>query len=230
MLKLKNSLIFVAIIVFLLSGISLIESKDLYTEGSPSSKKVALTFDDGPGASTIAILDILKSKNVKATFFLLGSHVKKNPNWTKRLVQDGHEIGNHTYNHINFFLYDKENKDDKIENELLSSEKIIKETIGVKTHLARFPNGYSRSDAIQIAKKHGYIVINWAFGCDWNRKMTDDEILAKYKKAIRSGTIFLLHDAPKNAKAVRILSKLIDEIKAKGYEIVTVSELLNLKK
>ncbi|MDR0822935.1 MAG: polysaccharide deacetylase family protein [Endomicrobium sp.] len=228
MFRLNKILISITIIALISSGISLIYGRDFYTEGSINSKKVALTFDDGPGASTNAILEILKSKNVKATFFLLGSRAKANPNDARRIAQEGHEIGNHTYHHINFFSYKKDDKESQIESELVSSGKIIEEVSGVKPRLVRFPYGYSRPDSINIAKKYGYTVINWSFGCDWQKKIQDGDMLKKYKKAISGGAIFLLHDAPRNAKSLKFLSKLIDEIKNKGFEIVTVSELLGL--
>ncbi|MDR3244735.1 MAG: polysaccharide deacetylase family protein [Elusimicrobiota bacterium] len=228
MQRVKNALIFVSIFIFFTMSAYSFEKKDFYTNGAAKSRKVALTFDDGPGVSTPAILDILKEKGVKATFFLLGSRVKANPQYTKRIAQEGHEIANHTYHHINFFSYNEPDKNDKFESELLLSEKIIKEITGIKTTLVRFPHGYLKPPAIQIAKKHGYTIVNWSFGCDWRKDISSDEILSKYKKEIKSGTIYLLHDAPKNAKSLKFLSKLIDEIKKRGYQIVTVSELLNL--
>lgn len=204
------------------------ESKVFYADGPKNSKKVALTFDDGPGKTTIRILEILKEKNVKATFFMLGNRVVKNPETAKKVAEAGHEIANHTYDHVNFFRYEAEDRKEKIQGELLKSEEIIKKSTGIKPFLVRYPHGYSRQDARDVARENGYYVINWSFGCDWDLKLTDEEMYDKYSGAIKNGAIFLMHDS--NTKAVNILADFIDKLKESGYEIVTISELLGLKK
>jgi len=203
------------------------EIKVFYADGSKDSKKVALTFDDGPGKATERILEILKEKDVKATFFMLGRRAAENPAAAKKAAQEGHEIASHTYDHFNFYKYTEEDKNEKIESELLKSEKAIKKATGVKPYLVRYPYGYARQDAQDTAKKHKYFVINWSFGCDWDLKLTEEEMYEKYAGAIKSGAIFIMHDS--STKAVNILAGFIDKIKAEGYEIVTVSELLELQ-
>lgn len=204
------------------------ESGIFYADGPGNSKKVALTFDDGPGKTTARILEILNEKNVKATFFMLGSRVAANPSMAGKVAGEGHEIGNHTYDHFNFFRYELEDKAEKIERELLKSEEIIEKASGQKPFLVRYPHGYCRKDALEIAGKNGYYVINWSFGCDWDMKLGDEELYEKYAGAVKKGAIFLMHDS--NTKAVNILADLIDKLREDGYEIVTVSELLGLKK
>jgi peptidoglycan/xylan/chitin deacetylase (PgdA/CDA1 family) len=209
-------------------GICFLYAKTFYAEGSNNIKKLALTFDDGPGQATEKILKILEEKNVKATFFMLGVKVKEFPQLAKAVLDAGHEIANHTYRHINFYTYKDKDKINKIEKELLHSGKIITDTLNIDTFLVRFPYGYSKPDALKIAKENNYYVINWTFGIDW-KPMSIQEMHSGYKKAIRNGAIFLMHDITKDDKIVLFLSELIDEIKEKGYEVVTVSELLNLK-
>jgi peptidoglycan/xylan/chitin deacetylase (PgdA/CDA1 family) len=218
-----------ALVIILLFGVSLshAETKIFYADGSASSKKVALTFDDGPGKTTKKILKILEEKNVKATFFMLGSRVAKNPETAKEVAESGHEIASHTYDHLNFFKYEGENKAEKIKDELLKSEEIIEKAVGAKPFLVRYPHGYSRHDAIEAARENGYYVINWSFGTDWDLNLTNEEMYEKYAGAIKKGAIFLMHDS--NTKAVNILADFIDTIIESGYEIVTVSELLGLK-
>ena len=98
---------------------------------------------------------------------------------------------------------------------------------GQKSFLVCYPHGYCRKDALEIAGKNGYYVINWSFGCDWDMKLGNEELYEKYAGAVKKGAIFLMHDS--NTKAVNILADLIDKLREDGYEIVTVSELLGLK-
>jgi peptidoglycan/xylan/chitin deacetylase (PgdA/CDA1 family) len=217
----------IIILMFLLFSVACpSQTKTFYAEGSKDIRKVSLTFDDGPGKATEKILGILKENNIKATFFMLGVRVQNDPEGAKAVLASGHEIANHTYEHINFYTYKGEDKAIKIEKELLKSEKIIRDTLGVKPVLARFPYGYAKPDALTTAKNNGYYVINWSFGTDWEN-MSAEEMHAKYKEAIKNGAIFLMHDLSKNDKVLSFLSVFISEIKEAGYEIVTVSELLN---
>ncbi|MDR0977727.1 MAG: polysaccharide deacetylase family protein [Endomicrobium sp.] len=221
----KISIIFAVIYLFVCFSYARV----FYANGSPEIKKVALTFDDGPGKATKKVLEILKEKNVKATFFMLGVRVQNDVETAKKVVAAGHEIGSHTYEHINFYSYKSADKAAKMKNEILRGIKIIKDKLGVDTYLMRLPYGYSRADGINIAQKLGCCVINWSFGMDWEN-MSVEQMHRKYKEALKNGAIFLMHDLPANDKILSFLSDFIEEIKAEGYEIVTVSELLGLKK
>lgn len=203
-------------------------AKNFYANGSADIRKVALTFDDGPGKATGKVLEILKEKDVRATFFMLGIRVENNTEMAKKVVAEGHEIGGHTYGHVNFYSYKNNDKINKIEKEILSAKKAIKDKLGIDTKLMRFPYGYSKSDGLEVAQKLGYHVINWSFGMDWEN-VPVQQMHAKYKQAIKNGAIFLMHDLPKNEKVLSFLEEFIDEIRSQGYEIVTVSELLNLE-
>jgi peptidoglycan/xylan/chitin deacetylase (PgdA/CDA1 family) len=211
-----------------LLSLSLIQAKTFYSDGPKLSKKVALTFDDGPGKATEKILKILKEKKVKATFFMLGVSVANRPALAKAVLNAGHEIANHTYGHINFYAYKNKDKMLKMEQEILKAESVIRDVVGINTFLLRFPHGYAKKDAIEIARKLGYYMINWSLGTDW-QNMTADEMYLKYKNAIKNGAIFLMHDLFKNEKVISFLDAFIDDIRNKGYEIVTISELLGIK-
>ena len=108
-----------------------------------TEKKVYLTFDDGPTTKvTPKILDILKKENIPATFFVVGKHVKENPNLVKRAFDEGHFIANHGYNHNNKLLY---KNDESFLNEILDTDKEIAKAVGVDnytSHIFRFPNGF----------------------------------------------------------------------------------------
>ncbi|AKL97425.1 polysaccharide deacetylase family protein [Endomicrobium proavitum] len=249
---------FIILVLLFLASVSFAQNRIFYAAGSSGKKKVALTFDDGPGAITKDVLEILKNKNVKATFFMLGINAAQFPATAKLIKEQGHEIANHTWAHVNFYAYKSAyvktyylpyfnkknyfdfypqrireeisgNKKYKIEEELLSSQKAIQSATGVKPFLVRYPHGYAKPDAIEVARKNGYYVINWTFGCDWHQNMTAEEMHNGYKQAIRNGAIFLMHDGSKNRRILSFLDQFIDEIKEQGYEIVTISELLELK-
>ncbi|MDR3196009.1 MAG: polysaccharide deacetylase family protein [Endomicrobium sp.] len=220
----KVTIIFALICLFVCFS----NAKIFYANGSPDVKKVALTFDDGPGKATKRILEILKEKNVKATFFMLGVRVENDTETAKDVIAAGHEIGSHTYGHVNFYAYKSADKINKIEIEILQAKKIIKDKLGIDTYLMRFPYGYSKPEGLEVAQKQGYYVINWSFGMDWEN-VSAQEMRKRYKQAVKNGAIFLMHDFPKNDKILSFLGDFIEEIRTKGYEIVTVSELLDLK-
>ncbi len=198
-----------------------------FTRGSLDIKEVALSFDDGPGSNSKEILKILDKKDIKATFFLLGTSVAKRPKLVKEIYIKGHELANHTYTHINFYKYNEEDKGEKIKDELLQCQDLIKDITGFRTKLVRFPNGYSKEDALDIAKESNYKVVNWTFGIDWDKDLTQEEMLELYFENTKSGTIFLMHDLQKNTKLTKMLPLLIDKLKNKGYKFVTVGEIIN---
>jgi peptidoglycan/xylan/chitin deacetylase (PgdA/CDA1 family) len=225
MAKMKKVLIVLFCSLF---SLSVAQAKVFYAEGNKLEKKITLTFDDGPGKATEEILKILKEKEVKATFFMLGVSIVDNPALAKAVLDAGHEVANHTYGHINFYAYKSENKNLKIEQEILQAESTIKNVLGVKTFIVRFPYGYAQQDSIEAASKLGYYVVNWSFGTDW-QNMPANKMYLKYKDAISNGAIFLMHDLLKNEKVISFLGDFIDDIKNEGYEIVTLSELLDIK-
>ncbi|WP_372518807.1 polysaccharide deacetylase family protein [Candidatus Ruminimicrobiellum ovillum] len=218
------------VFILLLSLIttSLYAEQTFFSRGSLNVKEIALSFDDGPGLNTKDILKILDKKDVKATFFLLGTSVAKRPKLVKDIYSKGHELANHTYNHMNFFRYDEENdKKEKIKEEILQCQDLIKDITGFRTKLVRFPHGYLKEDAIEIARETNYKIINWTFGIDWERALSHEEMLELYLESAKPGTIFLMHDLQKNTTIIKMLPVLIDTLKNKGYKFVTVGEMIN---
>ena len=134
-----------------------------------TDKKAYLTFDDGPTTkATGKILDVLKEENVKATFFVVGKHVKEHPELVKREYDEGHYIANHGYNHNNKILY----KDmDSFKNEIVATDMEISKAIGVEnysSHIFRFPNGYmshiymnQKKDALKVLSNLDYVYVDW---------------------------------------------------------------------
>ena len=170
-----------------------------------TDKKAYLTFDDGPTTkATGKILDVLKEENVKATFFVVGKHVKEHPELVKREYDEGHYIANHGYNHNNKILY----KDmDSFKNEIVATDMEISKAIGVEnysSHIFRFPNGYmshiymnQKKDALKVLSNLDYVYVDWnCLNRDSEKKYSNYQLLNNLKKTSKNkGTlIILMHD------------------------------------
>ncbi|MBN1383740.1 MAG: polysaccharide deacetylase family protein [Elusimicrobia bacterium] len=200
------------------------------TDGSPLKKWVALTFDDGPRPAVLKkILATLEKENVKATFFVVGMNVKLYPEYTKKYIQLGHEIGNHTYSHRNYYeLKKKKNMEEIgriISQELDDCEMAIQRASGIKPLFMRMPNGFISPTVKKIAKEKKYIVVNWTFGCDWH-KNSRKELIDKYLRSVESGAVFIFHEKEATAEA---LPAIIEGIKKKGYKIVSLRKILGIE-
>lgn len=190
----------------------------------PDGKYLALTFDDGPHPNvTPKILETLKKTDTKATFYMLGSQVKHYPSLANDVKNAGHEIGDHTMNHMDLSTLNSE----KIKEEMESSHKIIEETIGQKPTSMRPPYGAWNKDVKQLAKQMDTPIIMWSVdSLDWkNRNATKvhDDVMS----LMAPGAIVLLHDIhPSTAEA---LPQIIASLKEQDYQMVSVSELLELQ-
>lgn len=200
----------------------------------PERMFVALTFDDGPSPDyTPMVLDVLKKHGVKATFFLVGKHVKKYPEVAKRIIEEGHEIGNHTYSHKDLVPSTKK----KLEREILENQKVIEEVLGVKTSLFRPPRGIFSDAVLKFAGKHGLLTVLWSVsGIDWAQ--TPPFLIAKrIIQYAHPGAIILLHDSGallrseghSRLNTVKALEIIIPALKEKGYSFATISELLSIQ-
>lgn len=191
-------------------------------------KLVALTYDDGPHPTwTPKMIELLRSKNVKATFFVQGPNVEKHPEIAKDLYTYGFELGNHTMTHPEF------NKSamtkEKITAELAdTTQRIIDYSGQSKVEVMRPPYGQSPKKLLEVCQDLGLYVINWSIDTDdWRSKTNDEQMVANIMKNLSDGAIILMHD--KHEKTYTTTEKVIDQIREKGYEFVTVSELLGLK-
>jgi len=210
--------------VFILSVFKV--EANFYHTAKPVKKYIALTFDDGPSSITPELCDLLKEYGVKATFFVLGINVKRYPENLKRIYNDGHLIGIHTYSHKNFYKIKDDVLEVEIRNEIKKAEDEVYNVIGIRPKLLRYPYGYNKYKAIEIAKSMGYDVYNWSFGYDWN-DIDIDKLLSLYLKNIKPGAILLLHDTPKrNKRVIELTRKIIEQAKNNGYEIVRLDEMI----
>ena len=204
----------------------------MYWHGDAKQKEIALTFDDGPNAVyTPQILDILKRYNVKATFFLIGKNVDRMPRVAKRIADEGHSIGNHSYVHPDFMF----ESDVLIEEQLKKTEEAIQKAAGVTTHLFRPPYGGENHRVLVEAENLGYYIIEWSVtgGNGWE-EIKSDRIVQNVVSETRNGSIILLHDGnrlarnPDRSQVVKALPVIIESLQKKGYIFVTVPELLGL--
>jgi peptidoglycan-N-acetylglucosamine deacetylase len=187
---------------------------------------IAMTFDDGPSAeNTPRLLDILKQRGIKATFFLIGQNVQENPAIVKRILAEGHEIGNHTWTHPQLSKL----SDDKVKMEIGKTQDAIKEATGYTPTIIRPPYGaITTREKEWIEKDLGLNVIIWSVDpFDWKRpgpSVVSQRILA----GAAPGAIVLSHDIHK--QTVDAMPATLDALIAKGYKFVTVTQLIALDK
>lgn len=189
-----------------------------------TEKKVAaLTFDISWGTQVPGpVMDTLKKYNVKSTFFLSGPWVKQHPEFPRRLVKEGHEIASHGDRHIDL---DKESRN-TVKGEIQAAHQSIKEVTGVGPTLIRTPNGAWNGMVLGVADELGYKVIQWsADSLDW-KKPGVDAIVQRVMDKVHPGAIILMHASDTCLQTPEALPRVLDGLKARGYELVTVSKLL----
>lgn len=191
--------------------------------GNPNTKEMVFTVNVYWGNEYLPrMLEILKQNNVKATFFLGGQWVEDFPDLAKELAKDGHEIGNHGYchaHHRNLTL-------DENRNEIAKAERIIQETLGVKTTLFAPPYGEYSDDTLAAADALGYKTILWTIDTvDWDSPGVET-IIRRVVERAENGAFVLMHPT---AQTVEALPEIIRQLKEKGFSLVTVSEALHSK-
>ena len=217
--------LFTAIAVFLCPlSLSAKFDQPVVRAGDPNSKKIALTFDDGPHPyKTDAVLNILAKYGVRATFFVVGENVSYYPEPLRRAVALGHEIGNHTYHHALL----SETCEKSAAEEIQKTEDIIFQTVGYRTKLFRPPEGAYNACALNVVKSKDYRVILWTVDTrDWENKSAETMVQTVMTN-VKGGSIILFHDyMSKKSHTLEALEILLPKLLAQGYEFVTVSELL----
>jgi len=187
---------------------------------------IAFTFDDGPHATnTPKLLDELKARNIKGTFFLVGENVKRYPAIVRRIVEEGHEIGNHTYTHPILTT----RSDEVIRSEFQRTADALREVAGYVPPTMRPPGGGINKRIEQwVFNEFGYSTILWSVDpFDWKRPGVS-VVQSRLLNGAHKGAIMLTHDI--HAPTITALPKVFDELLARGYRFVTVSQLLNLEK
>ena len=182
------------------------------------AKKVAITFDDGPNPLyTETLLDGLKERNVKATFFLIGKEVKEYPDIVKRMYEEGHLIGNHTYEHVNLCEVDAK----QVKWQVEQTNDLIYEVTGERPVYIRPPYGCWNK---QMGEATGMLEILWSVDPrDWECNDTD-VLISRVLKQVDDEGIILFHDASQSS--VDAALTVIDILQERGYEFVLASEVL----
>lgn len=196
--------------------------------GPAAEKAVALTFDDGPGPDTERILDVLKEKDVRATFFFLGENAKRLPGPVTRARAEGHAIGNHGMTHVKMHRLSAAS----IEREIRGGEAalgVIATAGGRK--IVRVPHGFKSITLARTLGVLGYRLIAWTAGVWDSDRPGTDVIVARAMAAIRPGCILLLHDgdgtspAPDRSQTAAALPAIIEYCLNAGYKFVTIPQL-----
>ncbi|MBD2346033.1 polysaccharide deacetylase family protein [Anabaena subtropica] len=204
------------------------QGKTVYKVQLNSNEKViALTFDDGPWPKTTPeILDILKQNQIKATFFWVGQAIQANPDMAKRIVAEGHAIGNHTWHH----WYKRMNQA-TAKSEIERTSDLIYKTTGVKTQLFRPPGGVLNNGLATYAKNQKNAVVMWSLtSADTDPRAKYQVFVKNVVKSAKPGDIVLMHDGGGDRRrTVQALPAIIDGLKQQGYKFVTVNELLEMK-
>jgi peptidoglycan-N-acetylglucosamine deacetylase len=197
-----------------------------YSSVNITQPVVAMTFDDGPHPSlTPKLLDILKERNIKCTFFLIGQNVKAYPQIVRRIIAEGHEIGAHTYTHCSL----TSRSDAQIRSELQRSEDVLMAAANYRPQLVRPPYGAINTRIKQLMfSEFGYSTIMWSVDPqDWRRPGVS-VVTSRLVSGARPGSIMLAHDI--HPPTIQAMPAMFDQLLAKGYQFVTVSQLMNMEK
>jgi len=200
------------------------------TNGSSYGRRVSLTFDDVPDEFTGKVLDVLKAYNVKATFFVMGYRAEKHPDIVRRMVREGHLVGNHTYNHP---LLTKLSMV-RFKREILRTDAILHRIIGYHPKFIRPPYGEINEQQVRWAGSQGYIIVNWDVDSqDW-RGLSAQRVMSNILKTTRPGSIILQH-AGGNVGGVlngtlEALPRIIERLKNQRYQFVTLTDMFHVRK
>ncbi len=189
------------------------------------NKWIALTFDDGPdGKYTPQVLDILKENQIKATFFVVGIQAKKYPEVLKRIAEEGHAIGNHSWDHKDLAKLSAK----QVRDEIAKNDNLIREITGRPADLFRPPYGSENETVRREISAAGHRHVLWSVDPrDWDKHRSAEQIANAVKNNTKPGSIVLMHSFGGNlGSSVKALPLIIASLKEKGYTFVTVPELI----
>ncbi|WP_408956250.1 polysaccharide deacetylase family protein [Natroniella sp. ANB-PHB2] len=193
---------------------------------STEEKVIALTFDDGPEhINTPELLDIFKEEDIKATFFVLGQNVKQFPEIAHRMVEEGHQVANHSWDHDNFKDLTNE---EVLQEQILPTSKEIEKATGVYPTIIRPPFGAMNDETIEFLGYQGWKIVNWSVDSfDWHyAEDTHEEIIGQVERHYHPGGIILLHNGVMHKQTVEALPGIIELLREEGYRFKTIDELL----
>lgn len=181
--------------------------------------KIAFTFDDGPHENTLAILNVLKKQDVKATFFVIGKNCEKHPEILKAIVDQGHIVGNHSFSHQNNLGWASTKT---IEAEIDKTNAVIEKITGIKPHYYRPPFGITNPNIARAIKRANMTSVGWTIrSFDTVIKNADKLVEKVLPRLNKNGNIILMHDTI--GESADALDRLISLCKEKGIEIVNIT-------
>jgi peptidoglycan/xylan/chitin deacetylase (PgdA/CDA1 family) len=197
----------------------------IYTHVHTQAPYLAMTFDDGPSAEyTLRLLDLLKARHIKATFFLIGKKVQAHPELVRRIIAEGHEVGNHTWDHPQLSKLTDAQATDEIEK----TQDAIRAACGVTPTLLRPPYGaLNKPEHIWIPERLKLNVIYWTVDTEDWKQPGAAAITQRVLAGARPGAIILQHDI--HGQTIDAMPAALDGLIAKGYHLVTVSQLIALE-
>ena len=215
---LRTAALLAAAILLCVPGIVEYRTKAVAVNSMEENKKIALTFDDGPHPYyTEQLLDGLKERDVKATFFVLGKHAEQYPELVERMNDEGHLIGNHTYSHMQL----SQRNSEAFKEELIKTNELLEGLTGQEVQYVRPP--YGTWDK-KFEKELNMFPVLWNIDTlDWSSKNVAG-IVQKVRSKAKDNGIILMHD--EYMTTVTAALQIVDELKEEGYEFVTVEELL----
>ena len=204
---------------------------------SADVKRAFLTFDDGPSSNTSQILDILNERGIKATFFVLGSNVEKNPEMVKRMYDEGHFIANHGYSHVYETIYQSPQA---VLDEYNRCNQVVRDALGEQeynSHLFRFPGGLVGGKYADVKNQANDLLLqNDVVHVDWNALNGDSETTSptieyevqRIQETVgeKQSVVILMHDAQAKTVTVEALPSIIDYLKGQGYEFKNFYEII----
>lgn len=194
-------------------------------------KKVYLTFNDGPSEQTKEVLDVLKKRNVKATFFVIGREDEYSKKMYKRIVKEGHTLGMHSYSHIHQKIY---NSFRDFRKDFQEISELLFDVTGVRSAYYRFPGGSSATGQLSIEECRAFFEKQGVTYIDWNvvaaNGTKEDASKTEVVRSVMEGvamydtSIVLLYDSADQKMTAKALNKLIDDLQAGGYELLPIDE------
>ena len=197
--------------------------------GDAARPEVALTYDDGPGRSTRAVLELLGRHDARATFFMVGSEVQRDPGLAHEVVSAGHEIGSHSMHHLDH----AEVAAGEALADMLDGATAIADVLGFEPRLYRAPYGRFVPDTVAEAQRRGWTCVHWsALGNDWEDDATSRSVADRILPDLSAGAIVLLHDSrrakPMNPEPVAgATALLLEELQRRGLRSRAVSDILS---
>ena len=195
-----------------------------YCGGDKNKNQVAITFDDGPHENTPVVLDTLKQNNVKAAFFCIGKNFAGREAIVRRIIEEGHIIGNHSYSHsnmIDFYPIKKLNED------VSKADELILRSTGKKNTLFRPPYGVTTPTVARMVKEKKYQVIGWNVRSYDTSIKDKDKLLRRILSRMGNGSVILLHDTTPGIEIV--LQKVLDHARKKNLNVVSIEEMFQIK-